>query len=140
MDLRGGGLGGIKKKGPDTRLITYAQCFWSFINLYLVRLRQSLQNSSGFLIHLFIYIASHSRFRLHPPTPPPPLPPPLIYVVILISHLLRHICMNTHAHLPADSLIICFCWMLKRCFAHLRVDIFSSSCKTLVLFLFIFLH
>lgn len=68
LDWGVGGDGGALRKRPDTRIITYAQCFWSFINLYLVRLRHSLQKSFGVLIHLFIYIESRSCCRLYLPT------------------------------------------------------------------------
>lgn len=35
MDGQEGVGGGIKKKRPDTVLIIYVLCFWSFIHLYL---------------------------------------------------------------------------------------------------------
>lgn len=122
-------------------LITYAQCFWSFINLYLVRLCHSLQNSFGFLIQLFIYIAPHTDFCLHPPTLRSLsfslLSHHPVEVLILISHL-QHICMNTqtcalscrlsHYLLLAD---------VKRCFAHLQEEIISFPCRTLVLLIFL---
>lgn len=94
----------------------------------------------AFLIQLFIYIAPHTDFCLHPPTLRSLsfslLSHHPVEVLILISHL-QHICMNTqtcalscrlsHYLLLAD---------VKRCFAHLQEEIISFPCRTLVLLIF----